>query len=277
MLKRISTFARGVIKRPSSMQLLQNQQITGGSANTSVSPTSTTISAPSTSSATTVSTPSTATEFNYAHIAVANTKDFNTLRIETVTDQAPTLPELIPTSALDNHSLSLEPSSSQSFDLTTGSSTISIAPNRHPNRLSVAASDISSVGSLTLTPSSESLHMKATTLGTGSTVRSSGSSTAGSTRPHTLGSRQGSSISAASEKQKFLEEREARKATLRLGAQAFITAKAQSLQQQPSASFVSRPEIDRLRTITQREASTKPPVRSLISFWEQATEPEVEA
>ncbi|KAG0052195.1 hypothetical protein BGZ83_002882 [Gryganskiella cystojenkinii] len=280
MLKRISTFARGVIKRPSSMQLLQAQQTTENSNTTSVSPTSTTMSGPSTSSATAVNTPSTATEFNYtsstknlATTAAGNGSNIktgiNTLRIETVADQAPTLPELIPTSALDNKSLTLESSSSYSSS--------SRVPDRHSNRTSFAASDISSVGSMTLASSSESLHIKANTIaGTGSNIQSSGSSIAGSTRPTTLGSRQGSSISAASEKQKFLEEREARKATLRMGAQAFITAKAASLQHQPSPTFVSRPEIDRLRTITKRETSTKPPVKSLISFWEQATEPEVE-
>jgi len=81
-----------------------------------------------------------------------------------------------------------------------------------------------------------------------------------------------SSSSTTQQRQKFLEEREARKATLRMGAQAFIVAKTESLQQR-SPTFVSRPSIDRLRTITKREADTKPPVKSLINFWEQATEP----
>lgn len=115
-----------------------------------------------------------------------------------------------------------------------------------------SSSDMGSIGSMTLAPSTESLRTKDATV-----VVADAKS-------------QIRQRSAAS--QQFLDEREARKATLRLGAQAFIQSKAESLQAQ-SPTFVSRPSIDRLRTITRRETETKPPVKSLISFWEQTTEP----
>ncbi|GJJ71276.1 hypothetical protein EMPS_03626 [Entomortierella parvispora] len=283
MLKRISTFARGVIKRPSSAQLLQNHQQQPGSEDNVVSPTHTTtiqsfastttsnVNTPSTAVSSQVPSPPTSTHGG-SHAVKAREK----LRIETVTDQAPKLPMLTPTSGR----LTLSPSTASNLTAESPTTITSVVPNRHPHRLSMAASDVSSVGSLTLAPSSESLSAKAMQHNRSVSTSLVGSSKAGSARPHALG-HQGSSISSASEKQKFLEEREARKATLRMGAQAFIVARAESLQQQhqeqpSSPTFVSRPEIDRLRTITRRETETKPPVKSLISFWEQATEPTIE-
>jgi len=283
MLKRISTFARGVIKRPSSAQLLYNQQQQPSSEGNTVSSTPTTIAQSSASTTTSnVNTPNPASSGQApsppnSHSGSGHAgKARENLRIETVSDQAPTLPMLTPTSG----KLTLSPSQASNLTAESPTTFTSKVPNRHPHRVSMAASDISSIGSLTLAPSSESLNVKAMQHNRSASTSLVGSSKAGSTRPQALG-RQGSSISAASEKQKFLEEREARKATLRMGAQAFIIAKAESLQQrhqqQPSSpTFVSRPEIDRLRTITRRETETKPPVRSLISFWEQATEPTVE-
>ncbi|KAF9275748.1 hypothetical protein BGZ68_010535 [Mortierella alpina] len=129
-------------------------------------------------------------------------------------------------------------------------------PARLLNRRSLARSDMSSVGSLTLAPSSESLNAKVTSMAAGKIHRPNAPV------------RQ---VSTASQRQRYLEEREARKATLKMGAQAFITARAESLQQSPG--FVSRPSIDRLRTITKRDTEKKPPVKSLINFWEHAVDP----
>lgn len=176
-------------------------------------------------------------------------------RIETVADTASANLASATTVVKLNTTMNGSPASSPK-SAAHASKAAAALPPRHPNRRSVARSDVSSVGSLTLAPSSESLHLKAAIA-------------AYTHRPNGSLERQ---FSSASQRQKFLEEREARKATLRMGAQAFIISKTESLQQR-SPTFVSRPSIDRLRTITKREVETKPPVKSLINFWEQATEP----
>ncbi|KAF9352336.1 hypothetical protein BGX26_009841 [Mortierella sp. AD094] len=267
MLKRISTLARNVIRRPPSGQLLNNN-VSGAGASlgglgqiyepSPASPVMTMVS-PIINTAITVTT--TTTEYTYVNSPTEN-------MIETVTDQV--------------SALSIREQSAKSNDnlKSRGSS------NRFLNRNSVARSDVSSVGSLTLAASSESLHTKS--------ISYNG-------RPD-----YGRQLSAASQRQLFIEERESRKATLRAGTNSLIAAKADSLQNQglhyrkslelerlqklqskssmssmtserrrPTGDFVSRPSIDRLRTITKREPETKPPVKSLISFWEQTTPIEV--
>ncbi|KAF9188481.1 hypothetical protein BGZ51_000570 [Haplosporangium sp. Z 767] len=78
------------------------------------------------------------------------------------------------------------------------------------------------------------------------------------------------SISLAREK--LLSDNEARKATLRVGASQTIQAKAESLQ---LPTFKPRSSNDNIRRIsaTKKEANNKPPVKSLISFWEQVSDP----
>lgn len=302
MLKRISTFARTVIKRPSSAQLLhiqyQQQQQRRTSESDTVVSTPSASTAPTTTTNTAVNTPTAAFS-----VQSPNTNDDFTnnnsgkagpenLCMETVSDQTTLTSTELPTSSLDKLNLHSSPSSNPVKE--PGMSTDKV-PRRHPHRKSVAGSDVSSVGSLTLAPSSESLHVKSliqqhnqngstSALASLKTTGSSISTTDTTTRPQTLGRQSPAfSTSVASEKQKFLEAKETRKATLRLGTQSLIAAKAQSLQQQTqppaeqySPNFVPRPEIDRLRTITKRETATKPPVKSLISFWEQSTDPLVE-
>lgn len=283
MLKRLSTFARGVMKRPSSPQL----SFSHSQNSTAVSPTTPTtaisvstrdityvgenkassthkggltrgasvdlVRAAAAPAATAIVTPSRA--------ATMVTGSPSENRIETVADAASvnhvnSSTTVIPPDAVLTEFSARSPKSTAAANANKKNGAAAALPPRHPNRASVARSDASSVGSLTLAPSSESLHMKAAIA----------TSTA---RPGGPLERQ---ASATSQRQRFLEEREARKATLRMGAQAFIIAKTESLQQR-SPTFVSRPSIDRLRTITKREVETKPPVKSLINFWEQATEP----
>ncbi|KAG0346820.1 hypothetical protein BG004_000741 [Podila humilis] len=74
-------------------------------------------------------------------------------------------------------------------------------------------------------------------------------------------------------RQQFLKERDARKATLRVGTHELIQAKAESLQ---SPTFKSRTpsSADSVRAgMDPRTKDKKPPVKSLISFWEQVSDP----
>ncbi|KAF9301854.1 hypothetical protein BGZ74_006181 [Mortierella antarctica] len=236
MLKRISTFARGVIRRASSAQLLiENNNAMSATSPRYPSNPSTPISIITTEYSYTTTPTSTvrpqlpATKGHGS--AAEKVKDVGDTK--SVQNAGPTEPQEQITST-DGES----------------SSIYTAVPLSHQHRGS--NSDMGSIGSMTLAPSTESLSTKDITAAVADAKK-------------LIHQR-----SAAS--QKFLEEREARKATLRLGAQAFIQSKAESLQAQ-SPTFVSRPSIDRLRTITRREAETKPPVKSLISFWEQTTEP----
>ncbi|KAG0092453.1 hypothetical protein BGZ93_005040 [Podila epicladia] len=235
MLKRISTFARGVIRRPSSAQLL----IEKNNATSATSPKSPSPSTPI--SITTTEYAYTTTPTDTARQELPATKGHGTAA-EKVRDIADTKSV--------QKAGSTEPQEQIASTDDESSAIYTAVPFSRQHRGS--NSDMASIGSMTLAPSTESLSTKditAAVIDAKTSIRQR---------------------SAAS--QKFLDEREARKATLRLGAQAFIQSKAESLQAQ-SPTFVSRPSIDRLRTITRREAETKPPVKSLISFWEQTTEP----
>ncbi|KAK3841386.1 MAG: hypothetical protein J3R72DRAFT_155393 [Linnemannia gamsii] len=290
MLKRLSTFARGVMKRPSSPHLSHSNSQDSNAVSPTTPTTAISISAkdityvggkkadsthksitnirgvsvdlsratpPAATPATAIVSPTTAAT------TVASSPSEN--RIETVADQASVKNLGSATTVISpGATLTDSPVGSPRSAAAGTVNNAAALPPRHPNRTSVR-SDMSSVGSLTLAPSSESLHMKAAAIAANANSTNFG---AGG-RPGGPLERQGS---ASSHRQKFLEEREARKATLRMGAQAFIVAKTESLQQR-SPTFVSRPSIDRLRTITKREVETKPPVKSLINFWEQATEP----
>ncbi|KAG0016049.1 hypothetical protein BGZ81_011421 [Podila clonocystis] len=235
MLKRISTFARGVIRRQLSAQLMieKNNAMSAASPKSPSNP-STPISITTTEYSYTTPTGAVKPELpaTKGHGSAAE-KVTDDEHIKNVRNSKSTEPQEQITAADDERS-----------------AIYAAAPLNHQHRGS--SSVMGSIGSMTLAPSTESLSTK----DAASTVADA------KTLIHQR--------SAAS--QKFLDEREARKATLRLGAQAFIQSKAESLQAQ-SPTFVSRPSIDRLRTITRRETETKPPVKSLISFWEQSTEP----
>ncbi|KAF9099573.1 hypothetical protein BGX23_001215, partial [Mortierella sp. AD031] len=79
--------------------------------------------------------------------------------------------------------------------------------------------------------------------------------------------------------QKFLNDKEARKATLRVGTSESIQAKANSLQS-PSfhnnnSASARQTSVETLRRVspTKTTKAEKPPVKSLISFWEQVSDP----
>ncbi|KAG0070125.1 hypothetical protein BGZ89_001375 [Linnemannia elongata] len=276
MLKRLSTFARTVMKRPSSPQLSHSHSqdsnatspttpttlisfsardityVGGKKAGSSHKGSLTRGASMDLPRATAAATPAAIVTPTTAVTMVSE------IQMETVADTVSANPASATNVVLPNATLTQSPVNSPKSVAHANKAAAGLPP-RHPNRLSVARSarsDVSSVGSLTLAPSSESLHLKAAIA-------------AYTHRPNGSLERQ---FSSPSQRQKFLEEREARKATLRMGAQAFIISKTESLQQR-SPTFVSRPSIDRLRTITKREVETKPPVKSLINFWEQATEP----
>ncbi|KAF9951488.1 hypothetical protein BGZ70_000949 [Mortierella alpina] len=234
VLKRISTFARGVIKRQPSLS-----QLTGSSK-----PTPQIAAVAPSTSLLEVKEPIPRGSVDLSHaVQATEIKPSPKSSIDTLSDQGSS----VQVKAMDKvHSPSAAVTSREGA-----------IPSRLLNRRSLARSDMSSVGSLTLAPSSESLNAKVTSMAASKIQRPNGPVR---------------HLSTASQRQRYLEEREARKATLKMGAQAFITARAESLQHQ-SPGFVSRPSIDRLRTITKRDAQKKPPVKSLINFWEHAVDP----
>ncbi|GJJ73394.1 hypothetical protein EMPS_05752 [Entomortierella parvispora] len=187
-----------------------------------------------------------------------------------------------------------------------------------PHRAS-AASDLSSAGTLAVSPSSPSPSTASGTMllpmsnnnnnGSGcvansvssssSSIRSKTSSTAETVitiRPQSSASTLNSSSSLI--RQKFLAEKEARKATLRVGTCETIQARAECLQS-PTASvhsaglssggytpgtgkggygayYQARASFDATRVSPTRpvgDKANKPPVKSLISFWEQVSDP----
>ncbi|KAF9540286.1 hypothetical protein BGW38_009876, partial [Lunasporangiospora selenospora] len=88
---------------------------------------------------------------------------------------------------------------------------------------------------------------------------------------------------------RFLIDRENRKATLRIGAGGSIQARAESLQTPTKSGFCPtttftppqtrrslpiKKSFESLHVASARRATeNKPPVRSLISFWEQVSDP----
>ncbi|KAG0365419.1 hypothetical protein BGZ54_006548, partial [Gamsiella multidivaricata] len=266
LLKRISTVARGVLRRQSlasSAQPLsdESQGQLSSPTNSYMFPTSSSKGSVSTQARRAsmglpiprlVTSPST--------IALFTSEN----RIETVTKEQ--VVSLVTEMEKSNGSVGMSSDSAVTDSATGPSRPLSFdtkVPGRHLNRVSVARSDSSSIGSLTLAPSSESLFVKAAMAATA--AKSSSSTITGSNRIN----RQ---LSVTSQRQKLPERHDSRRTTIHMDTQTTIVSKAESMQPK-RPEVVSRPSIDRLRTITKREAEEKPPVRSLISFWEQATEP----
>ncbi|KAG0318152.1 hypothetical protein BGZ99_005843 [Dissophora globulifera] len=289
MLKRISTLARGVLRRQSSSPLLIGPPSSESSSYSPLTP-STAISRASTEFSTGDSgrlkqssnaTPRASMDVSRPHSAgttvTAMTASDN--RIETVTDAHTVSGSMHRISSSVLATKSANSTSASASMVSIASRSVSGTMGGQSNRDSVVCSDAggstcssNSVGSLTLAPSMETLHVKIVTT-TITATASPPPAVITTTRP-TIPGRQ---LSLPTERKKFLDddrERETRRATLRVGTQALITATAESLQ---SPTFVSRPSIDRLRTITKRETATKPAVKSLISFWEQTSSELVEA
>ncbi|KAG0205914.1 hypothetical protein BGX28_002556 [Mortierella sp. GBA30] len=72
------------------------------------------------------------------------------------------------------------------------------------------------------------------------------------------------------ERQKSVTEREAKKATLRVGASESIQARAENLQS--PGDNKRRLSAENKKRTSARSGADKPPVKSLISFWEQTLE-----
>ncbi|KAF9427348.1 hypothetical protein BGZ94_005067 [Podila epigama] len=138
-----------------------------------------------------------------------------------------------------------------------------VQPMQQQNRSSSAVSELSSACTLTVASSAASTHSKTSSM----------TATTTTTADDTPLSRQTSRA-----RQQFLSEREARKATLRIGTHQTIQRKAESLQSPTYNKNSLRPRpsssIETLRVPLHTHSSEKkPPVKSLISFWEQVSDP----
>ncbi|KAK3835896.1 MAG: hypothetical protein JOS17DRAFT_814526 [Linnemannia elongata] len=284
MLRRLSTMARDVIKRRSSVQLLTQ----GGSLSEATPPTSPTTplsastldsrcsdkSETSTCSPTTPTSISMMPDHTVKALDIANNNDFT---IDTVTKPAspttsetkPPLEKGLPKIPSDDSSSQSQPSSPQE-PATPIADTFLAAPP-HVKQLHHCPSSTSELSSTTTlaTPSLSSLASPSTS------VHSKNSSSSAETIIQVQIQEQihfrSNPSNATLARQKFLDDKEARKATLRVGTSETIQARAQSLQ---SPSFKPRASAESLRKAspTKSEAE-KPPVKSLINFWEQVNDP----
>ncbi|KAF9127277.1 hypothetical protein BGW39_005971 [Mortierella sp. 14UC] len=296
MLRRLSTMARDVIKRRSSVQLLtQGPSIAETTAATSkTAPTTpTTPNSASTldsrfseksdasSSPSSPTTPQSMPMPDGAVVALGIT-DNDLTTIDTVTKPASmaVAPETTSPLLLKGFPASSCTTSSSSPSSPTGShspqepatpiaDTFLCPPHiKQLHHCNSSTSELSSTSTLTILSSSESLASSSTS------VHSKTSSSSVETVIHTTTFVQNDDQrSNTLTRQKFLDDKEARKATLRVGTSNVIQAKAQSLQ---SPSFASRASAENIRrgvSPTKTDSDNKPPVKSLISFWEQVSDP----
>ncbi|KAG0278590.1 hypothetical protein BGZ95_003630 [Linnemannia exigua] len=304
MLRRLSTMARDVIKRRSSVQLLtqgsspisETTETTMTSKSAPTSPTtpdsaltldsrysekSDTLSS-SSSSSTSPTTPITLPESAVIALGVAD----NDLTIDTVTKPV-SIPEM--TSPLLEKGLPMIPSSSSSSatGATSSSPTSPHSPQEpatpiadtflslpHVKQLHhcpSSTSELSSNGTMTI-PSSDSLVSSSSTSVYSKTSSSSVETISSTQEVLKRSNTTTNNANTTLIRQKFLDDKEARKATLRVGTSEIIQAKAQSLQ---SPSFTSRASAESLKrgVSPTKTESDKPPVKSLISFWEQVSDP----
>ncbi|KAI8363039.1 hypothetical protein B0O80DRAFT_4649 [Mortierella sp. GBAus27b] len=341
MLKRISTLAKGVLRRPPSPSPLLSPQSnrSHGELSSPMTPT-TAVSVSTPTTAFTLSSGQKGGYYKYPRPSI----DLTLLpdnQIETVADLASTLPLVSDTDntpegrVAGTNDAATPLTMAEADTVTTGACDVS-SPDRHhrSNRSSDARSNVSSAGSITLASSSESLSTKpsaaalrpvatrtattTTTASTRTTVTTKTASTTTTTTKPTIVtavpaptsapvSRPVSAlaprrpITTTMQRHRSFDQLQSQKATLRPGTQALIAERAESLQQQQqyssqstvfhkdytqymahkeylnklqkSPTFVSRPSIDRLRTITKKDSGTRPPVQSLIDFWKQVQEP----
>ncbi|KAF9909212.1 hypothetical protein EC991_008973 [Linnemannia zychae] len=300
MLRRLSTMARDVIKRRSSVQLLTQgpsiAETTAATSKTAPTTPTTPISASTldsrfsekldASSFSSPTTPLSIMPIPDGAVAALGITNNDLTTIDTVTKPAsvvvvpettsPLLLEkglpMIPTSASSSTTSSSSPSSpispqSPQEPATPIADTFLSPPHaKQLHHCNSSTSELSSTGTLNIPSSSESLASSSTSVYSKTSSSSSAETIIHSVqhevqRPNTL------------TRQKFLDDKEARKATLRVGTSEIIQAKAQSLQ---SPSFNSRASAESLRrgvSPTKTESDNKPPVKSLISFWEQVSDP----
>lgn len=303
MLKRISTLARDMLRRP-SYSLLSAQSNQSRSLEPSPVTPLTSMSPNTVLPLSTLS-----TEFSFAsglkgyHFKLPGPSiDLSSLsddQIETVADPTPT-------------SFTSDGTTAPKDEVVVEGTSVAVdtpenghmSPDHHPNRVSVSQSDVSSVGSLTLASSSESLKSKTSTAATPGAITTTVTKTTTTT---TTVATTGRPVSTATLRQRYLEECQSRKVTIPPRTRGLLAERAESLrlqlqlqqQQQQrtqstvrhkdytqymahqehqdklqkSPTFVPRPSIDRLRSITKKDPGTRPPVQSLIEFWKQVEEP----
>lgn len=260
MLRRLSTIAKGVIKRRSSVQMLSlpapetpTTPTTPHSYATTETFTATAMSPKEIQSAITVS-PSSSTSpclpplpQTVENLAIVEETFSQIESVTTGQQQAKAGPLDEPPHKEEKEILNEDTASVLEKQLPLTPSDNSLPENKQLKHRSSAVSELSSVGTLTIASSSDSIHSKSSTADT-LLVR------------HTSLARQ-----------QFLKERDARKATLRVGTHELIQAKAESLQ---SPTFRPRPSVETMRVLVHpRNSENKPPVKSLISFWEQVSDP----
>ncbi|KAF9926849.1 hypothetical protein FBU30_003639 [Linnemannia zychae] len=289
MLRRLSTMARGVIKRRSSVQLLTQGESIAETPITPTTPTSastldSTLDSRCSEKSETLSplstrSPTTSLPMlpDVAVKVLEITESTNDLTIDTVTKPASVVPETtsspleknLPMLPLD---IPQTPTSSQ--EPTTPIADTFLAPpqDKQLHHFPSSTSELSSTGTLaaptptsqkSLASSSASIHSKAS------------SSVETIIQIHTQEhiQIQRSNVDNTFTRQKFLEEKEARKATLRVGTSEIIQAKAYSLQSPSYKSRSSAESAQRLSPTKSEADKKKPPVKSLISFWEQVSDP----
>ncbi|KAF9100489.1 hypothetical protein BGX27_000369 [Mortierella sp. AM989] len=273
MLRRLSTMARGVIKRRSSVQTL--------SFGSSTPHTPTTPDTPPSACTTVLSgIPSpNANKLESCQSADSNSSVSlpmpETVRNLAVTDHKVTTNAVMePASSSNNNNndqrqekeLPEVPTTSEDSEMKDPATPIAetfLAPihaTRQLQHRASTSSELSSSGTLAVEAAPSVVY---------SSVSSMYSKTSSSAE--TL---QGRPITSASSlaRQTFLTEKENRKATLRIGTSEAIQAKAESLQ---SPTFATRTSIESLRKASPVKNVTvkKPPVKSLINFWEQVSDP----
>ncbi|KAG0296632.1 hypothetical protein BGZ96_008931 [Linnemannia gamsii] len=287
MLRRLSTMARDVIKRRSSVQLLtQSGSISETTTPTTPHSASTLDSRYSEksdtllSSSSTTCSPTTPSPLSMPDtvIALGITNSNNVMTIDTVTQPASitTTPEtipskekglpMIPSDAPSIHPLS-QPSSPQEPATPIADTFLVPIHVKQLNHCPSSTSELSSTGTLTV-PSSESLTSSSTSI---HSKTSSSAETIIQVQIQEEVHLRSNISNTTLTRQKFLDDKEARKATLRVGTSEIIQARAQSLQ---SPSYNSRASAESLRRASPTKTeSEKPPVKSLISFWEQVSDP----
>ncbi|KAF9316518.1 hypothetical protein BG003_001877, partial [Podila horticola] len=257
VLRRLSTMAKGVIKRRSSVMLSlpapesPTTPTTPHSHATTETFTATAMSPREIQSAITVS-PSSSTSpclpplpQTVENLAITETFS-QTGSVTTCQHQADVVHREEPAHREEEEVLNEDTTTVSEKQLPPTPADNLLSENKQLKHRSSATSELSSTGTLTMMSSSASIHSKSST--TDTLVR------------HTSLARQ-----------QFLKERDARKATLRVGTHELIQAKAESLQ---SPTFRSRPSVETMRMLVHpRESEKKPPVKSLISFWEQVSDP----
>ncbi|KAF9155386.1 hypothetical protein BG015_010036 [Linnemannia schmuckeri] len=283
MLRRLSTMARDVIKRRSSVQLLTQ----GGFHSEATTPTTpTTPHSASTldsrysekSDACSPITPNPLPMMPDHTVKALGVADkHNDMTIDTVTQPASTtapetkspLEKSLPKIPSDTSShLHSQPSSPQEPATPIADTFLALPYVKQLHHCPSSTSELSGTGTLT-TPSSDSLVSSSTSIY--SKTSSSSAETIIQVQIQEQLHLRSNISNTTLTRQKFLDDKEARKATLRVGTSEIIQARAQSLQ---SPSYNSRASAESLRRVspTKSEAE-KPPVKSLISFWEQVNDP----